>query len=114
MTAAIPRHLPPGVRGAAPSAGSVLDPGAFAHLPPLVAAGIRAGLADALHNVFLFALPVLAIAFVATLLIREIPLRRTAHANVGTAPPAVATVDGRDGTGATSPAPTSAPTSTGL
>jgi len=80
---AIPRHLPPAAvksfRSSAGSAGSVLDPSLLSHLPPLVAAGIRAGLSDALHNVFVVGLPFIAIALVASFLIREIPLRRTAH-----------------------------------
>jgi len=84
LSTAIPRHLPPGaasgfnLSGGA-GVGAVLDPAAFAHLSPVLAAGIRAGLADALHDVFLLGVPAMAIAFVATLLIREIPLRREAH-----------------------------------
>jgi len=93
---AIPRHLPPGAvkafrSGAGGGAGSVLDPSLLSHLPPLIAAGIRAGLSDALHNVFVVGLPFIAIALLATFLVREIPLRRTAHveapAGAGLAPP---------------------------
>jgi MFS family permease len=67
------------------SAGAVFDPTQLAHLPPAIAAGIRHGLADALHPVFAAGLPIIAIAFVATLLIREVPLRQTAHVAAGRA-----------------------------
>ena len=50
-----------------------------------IAAGIRHGLADAIHPVFMAGLPIIAVAFIATLLIREEPLRRTAHVAAGRA-----------------------------
>ena len=65
------------------TAGAVFDPTVLAHLPPAIAAGIRHGLADALHPVFMAGLPIIAIAFIATLLIREVPLRQTAHIAAG-------------------------------
>jgi EmrB/QacA subfamily drug resistance transporter len=65
------------------TAGAVFDPTVLAHLPPAIAAGIRHGLADALHPVFTAGLPIIAIAFVATLFIRELPLRQTAHVTAG-------------------------------
>jgi hypothetical protein len=67
------------------TAGAVFDPAQLAHLPPAVAAAIRHGLADALHPVFAAGLPIIAVAFVATLLIREVPLRQTAHVAAGRA-----------------------------
>ena len=81
----IARHLPPGVAsrlkagGQQTGAGAVLDPGQVATLPPAVVEAIRAGIADALHTVFVAGLPFVLFAFVAALFIREIPLRRTAH-----------------------------------
>jgi EmrB/QacA subfamily drug resistance transporter len=65
------------------TAGAVFDPTQLARLPPAIAAGIRHGLGDALHPVFAAGLPIIAIAFVATLLIREVPLRQTAHVAAG-------------------------------
>jgi len=65
------------------TAGAVFDPAQLAHLPPAIAAGIRHGLADALHPVFMAGLPIIALAFIATLFIREMPLRRTAHVAAG-------------------------------
>jgi hypothetical protein len=65
----------------------VFDPTQLAHLPPAIAAGIRHGLADAIHPVFLAGLPIIAVAFIATMLIREVPLRQTAHVAAGRAQP---------------------------
>ena len=55
----------------------------LSHLPPAITVGIRHGLADALHPVFMAGLPIIALAFVATLLIRELPLRTTVHVAAG-------------------------------
>jgi len=65
------------------AAGAVFDPALLAHLPPAIATGIRHGLADALHPVFMAGLPIIAIAFIATLFINELPLRQTAHVAAG-------------------------------
>ncbi|RCK69393.1 MFS transporter [Desertihabitans brevis] len=88
---AIARHLPEGAQGAAGQvgAGSVLDPAVLEQLPPAIAEGIRMGLGDAMHTVFLTALPLAGIAFLATLFIKAQPLRDTL---AGPAPePAVST-----------------------
>jgi hypothetical protein len=68
----------------------VFDPAQLAHLPPAIAAGIRHGLADALHPVFMAGLPIIAIAFIATLFIKELPLRQTAHVAAGRGPKSAA------------------------
>jgi EmrB/QacA subfamily drug resistance transporter len=81
LGSAIAAHLPAGAAAAMPaeglSAGSVLDPSALAGLPAPIALAVRQGLADALHQVFVVGLPFAALAVVAALLIREIPLRHT-------------------------------------
>jgi hypothetical protein len=64
----------------------VFDPTQLANLSPAIAAGIRHGLSDALHPVFVAGLIILALAFIATLLIEEVPLRQTAHVTAGRAP----------------------------
>ena len=61
--------------------GAVLDPSALVQLPPDIAIGIREGLAAAMHTVFVAGLPILAVAFLATLFIKELPLRNTAFAD---------------------------------
>ncbi|HKG92489.1 MAG TPA: MDR family MFS transporter [Gemmatimonadaceae bacterium] len=101
MAREIPRHLPPeaaaqlsaaglgaGAAAGGEGASAVLDPAMLARLPAPVREGIRDGLAAAMHPVFVAGLPFIAIAFLASLLIREVPLRRTA--------PAEATEAGRE------------------
>jgi hypothetical protein len=81
----IAKHLSPEVRqqmqqtGQEVNAGSVLDPAALKGLPPEVALGVHHGLADSLHSVFAWGFVPCAIALVATLFIKEIPLRDTVH-----------------------------------
>ena len=83
LLTAIPKHLPPGAAKAMPKgsvdASSVLDPHALATLPPEIATAVREGLADALHQVFVFGVPMVLIAVVATLFIKVVPLRETIH-----------------------------------
>src|SRR6266542_3602731 len=89
MASSMAKYLPPSALqhlqasdgGAAATA--VFDPTLLAHLPPAIEVGIRHGLADALHPVFLAGLPIIAIAFGATLFIKELPLRQTAHVAAG-------------------------------
>jgi EmrB/QacA subfamily drug resistance transporter len=88
MAAALPKYLSPAAAAnlnlsGASSAGALFDPSRLAHLPNAVAIGIRHGLADALHPVFLAGVPILLVALIATLFIREVPLRQTAHVAAG-------------------------------
>lgn len=89
MASSMAKYLPPAAvqkfksSGGPGAASAVFDPSQLAHLPPVIAAGIRHGLADALHPVFMAGLPIIAVAFVATLLIKELPLRQTAHVAAG-------------------------------
>lgn len=91
MAASIPKYIPADVlkkfqaAGNSATAGDVFDPTQLAHLPPAIAAGIRHGLADALHPVFVAGLAIIVLSFIATLLIREVPLRQTAHVTAGRA-----------------------------
>ena len=89
MASSMAKYLPPSalqqletVDGGA-AATAVFDPSQLAHLPPAIELGIRHGLADALHPVFLAGVPIIAIAFIATLFIKELPLRQTAHVTAG-------------------------------
>jgi EmrB/QacA subfamily drug resistance transporter len=89
MAASMPKYLPPAAlqqlekaEGGA-AATAVFDPSQLANLPPAIELAIRHGLADALHPVFLVGVPIIAIAFVATLFIKELPLRQTAHVEAG-------------------------------
>ena len=76
---AIGSHLPSGMPSGAGDmdASAVLDPSALASLPPEVADAVRWGLAEKLGDAFALGLPVLAVVFVATALIPNIPLRET-------------------------------------
>ena len=84
----MPKYLPPAALAklqatGAGSAGALFDPSQLSHLSPAIEAGIRHGLADALHPVFIAGIPIIAVALVATFLIRELPLRQTAHVAAG-------------------------------
>ncbi len=69
--------------GSTANASAVFDPTQLTHLPAAIATGIRHGLADALHPVFIAGLAIIVLAFIATLFIREVPLRQTAHVAAG-------------------------------
>jgi EmrB/QacA subfamily drug resistance transporter len=96
MRTEIPKHLPAqalrGPQAAELSDGSgvgaVLDPNTLGQLPDAVATGIREGLAAAMHPVFVAGLPIIAIALVATLFIKELPLRTVAFAEMEREAPA--------------------------
>jgi hypothetical protein len=67
-------RLPP---GAAPAGGGNIakSPERIAVLPPAIRADVVASFVDALHTVFLVAVPVIAVAFVLSFFIKELPLR---------------------------------------
>jgi hypothetical protein len=102
MRTEIPKHLPPqALEG--PQAqklaggggvGAVLDPHTLGRLPDAIVAGIREGLAAAMHPVFVVGIPIIAVAFVATLFIKELPLRTVAFVDEEAGPPEAATADG--------------------
>jgi EmrB/QacA subfamily drug resistance transporter len=104
MRTEIPKHLPAqalrGPQAAELSDGSgvgaVLDPNTLGQLPDAVATGIREGLAAAMHPVFVAGLPIIAIALVATLFIKELPLRSVAFAEMEAPAPGGATVNGTE------------------
>jgi MFS family permease len=91
LTSSLARYLPPdalkGFQSSTGGAGAVFDPSQLAHLPPAIATAIRHGLSDALHPVFVAGLIIIALAFIATLFIEELPLRQTAHVTAGRARP---------------------------
>jgi EmrB/QacA subfamily drug resistance transporter len=92
MQSSMAKYLPPAAlaklqaAGGGSSATAVFDPTQLSKLPAAIEMGIRHGLADALHPVFLIGVPIIAISFLATLLIREVPLRQTAHVAAGRRP----------------------------
>jgi hypothetical protein len=52
----------------------------LARLPAAIHSGLVTAVSDSLHVVFLTAVPVLVVAFLITLFLREIPLGHRAHA----------------------------------
>ncbi|MGK2965577.1 MAG: MDR family MFS transporter [Tepidiformaceae bacterium] len=103
----IPKRLPPDqlAEFGSVSASSVLNPAALAQLPPGVLVAVREGLAASLHNVFLVGVPFIVAALVMTVLIREIPLRRTV--TIAQTPPAPSSPGAGDATGPATAGPLS-------
>jgi hypothetical protein len=64
---------------AARDARVLVEPAALSSLPPDAVVQLRSALASALHGVFLLGVPVAVALLVVTLLLRELPLRTTAH-----------------------------------
>jgi hypothetical protein len=58
------------------------SPAALHRLPPTVQHTILQAIASSTHVVFLTAVPLVLMAFCLTFLLREIPLRRTAHIGI--------------------------------
>jgi EmrB/QacA subfamily drug resistance transporter len=89
MKSELPKHLPPEALNGSQAeryldgrgVGSLLDPSSLGQLPPAIATGIREGLATAMHSVFLVGLVIIGIALVASVFIKELPLRDTAFAD---------------------------------
>jgi EmrB/QacA subfamily drug resistance transporter len=80
------------------------NPASLAHLPPAIHTGLINAVSESLHVVFLAAVPILVIAFLLTLLMREVPLRTRA----GGAPAAEEQVGGDLATGLGGPVPVEA------
>lgn len=58
---------------------AVLDPSALQELPAFLVDPIRTGMGDAMHNVFLTAVPFVVAALLISLFIKQVPLRDTIH-----------------------------------
>jgi EmrB/QacA subfamily drug resistance transporter len=101
----IPKYLPPGASSeqtqqlsSGSNIGSLFDPTAMAQLPDAVATGIREGLAVAMHQVYVVGVPIVAVAFIASLFIKELPLRTKAFADEATAQEIPRSADHQDAT----------------
>ena len=86
MQSNIAKHLPPGAAGQASklSGGSGggaagIDASAISKLPDAIATAVREGIADSIHPIFVAGIPIIAVALLASLLIKELPLRTTAY-----------------------------------
>jgi len=80
------KDLPPAALHGGLNPGSLqANPAFLSALPPALHSGIVQAFADSLHVVFLAAVPFTAVAFLLTLWLREIPLRRTLPSGRGAA-----------------------------
>jgi EmrB/QacA subfamily drug resistance transporter len=80
MAANLARLLPAGVQTSAVNATTVTaSPAALRQLPPELHRAVLSAIAQSTHVVFFAAVPLVLIAFGLTFVLREIPLRRTAH-----------------------------------
>jgi EmrB/QacA subfamily drug resistance transporter len=82
LAASLAASLPEGVSGRLDPSSLARAPEAIERLAPPVRDAVVGGIADAVHLVFLVAIPVAVAGFVLALGLREVPLRDTAH--VGT------------------------------
>jgi hypothetical protein len=78
----LPRLLPKGSAVGLDTKTLTASPAAIHRLPPAVEHGVVEALARSIHVTFLCAVPLLVIAFAVTWLLRETPLRETAHLTV--------------------------------
>jgi hypothetical protein len=83
VTSVLPGLLPDGAATGSDSGQLLNSPEAIRALPAEVADAVIDALAQGIHSVFLWAVPVLVVGFVFCWIMRELPLRETA--NVGSA-----------------------------
>lgn len=67
-------------------AASVLDPQTLSGLPPAVVEAVRRGLAEQLHEVFWWGVPISALALAASLAVKVVPLRTHLYDEPATGP----------------------------
>jgi len=83
----LPRDLPASAHLSTTAAGKLLhsSPAQLKKLPPAVHHGLIDAFASSLHTVFLWAVPFGIVAFLVSLLLREVPLRERGAAHVSAA-----------------------------
>jgi EmrB/QacA subfamily drug resistance transporter len=79
----LPKLVPAGSAGKLDPRTLVNSPAAIRRLPAPVQHGVLESLARSIHVVFLVGVPLMVVAFFVTWLLREVPLRETAHLTVG-------------------------------
>jgi MFS family permease len=70
--------IPPQVLQNIPNTGNanaILDPTLISKLPPAIVTAIRFALSDSLHDIYIFAGLILVVALVATVFMKEVPLK---------------------------------------
>jgi hypothetical protein len=78
----LPKLVPAGAAGTLNPKTLTASPAAIRQLPAPVQHGVLDALARSIHVVFLFGVPLMIVAFFITWLLRETPLRETAHLTV--------------------------------
>lgn len=79
LTAGMVREVPASSEVSGSSGiATLLDPETFSSLSPAAAEGLRQGLAEAMHPIFVAGIPIIILAFILTLFIEELPLKTTA------------------------------------
>ena len=78
----LPRLLPPGTKLGVDPRSLTASPQAIRALPPDIQHAVIEALARSIHVTFLVGVPLVALAFFVTLLLKETPLRTTAHLTV--------------------------------
>jgi EmrB/QacA subfamily drug resistance transporter len=68
------------------NANAILDPSLIAKLPPAIVSAIRTALSDSLHDIYLFAAAILVLGLIATVFMKEVPIR--ANPGLAVEPPA--------------------------
>ena len=78
----LPKFVPTSTAGKLNVQSLTASPAAIRQLPPATQHGVLLSLSHSIHVVFLFGLPLMVIAFFVTFLLKETPLRETAHVTV--------------------------------
>src|SRR5437588_4385723 len=78
----LPKLVPAGAAGKLNAQTLTASPAAIRQLPAATQHGVLESLARSIHVVFLFGVPLMVVAFFVTFLLKETPLRETAHLTV--------------------------------
>jgi EmrB/QacA subfamily drug resistance transporter len=83
LAAYLPQHVPTQALSKLHGTSVTANPAVIKHLPEAVRAGIEVSFSDALHVVFLAAVPFALVAWLLTWLLREVPLRTSTGSAAG-------------------------------
>ena len=86
LTSELQQILPPSVLGSINRSALTASPADLRALPPDIHAGVMHAFSLSLDSVFLWAIPVIVLAFLVSWLLKEIPLREYAHLDSGEVP----------------------------
>ena len=92
----LPKLLPGGAAAGLDERTLVSSPAAIRELPPAVHDGVIEALSRSIHVTFLWAIPLVVIAFLVTFKLKETPLRTTAHLTVSSSEPEVLVLEADD------------------